>query len=181
MRERIEKSLDRRTGEGLAPWMSRVGALGDIDQQRLRTWLNEQGVTGYPQMLIVWERFGYPDFLLATSGELIDGQYADRPKLRPILDELLARAVEVGEVEVQARKTYITLLTPRRTFALIRASTRDRLDLGLRLPGALPKGRLLTAPGLGNDYVNARIALTAVTDVDEAVVDWLRQAFAANV
>ncbi|MGC1405689.1 MAG: DUF5655 domain-containing protein, partial [Candidatus Dormiibacterota bacterium] len=133
------------------------------------------------QMLIVWERFGYPDFLLATSGELIDGQYADRPKLRPILDELLARAVQVGEVEVQPRKTYITLLTPRRTFALIRASTRDRLDLGLRLPGALPKGRLLTAPGLGNDYVNARIALTAVTDVDEAVVDWLRQAFAANV
>jgi hypothetical protein len=28
---------------------------------------------------------GYPDFMTAESDELIDGQYADRPQLRPIL------------------------------------------------------------------------------------------------
>ena len=38
--------------------------------------------SGYPQMLLVMERFGYPDFLLASADELIDGQYADRPELR---------------------------------------------------------------------------------------------------
>jgi len=181
MRERIEKILERRTGDSLDVWVGRVAELGDIDEPGLRVWLTERGVTGYPQMILVMERFGYPDFLLASAGELIDGQYADRPQLRPILDELLVRAVELGDVDVQARKTYVTLVTPRRTFALLRATTRDRVDVGLRLPGVAPGGRLLAAPGLGNDYVNVRIALRSPADVDDSLVDWLRQAYEANI
>jgi len=180
MRDRIERILERRTGEGVAVWSSRVAALGDVDETALRAWLTEHGVTGYSQMLLVMERFGYPDFLLASADELIDGQYADRPALRPILDELLLRAMEVGEVDVQARKTYVTLVTPRRTFAIIRATTRDRVDVGLRLPGAVPAGRLLAAPGLGNDYVNVRIALRSLDDLDDGVVDLLREAYRLN-
>lgn len=181
MRGRIEKILERRTGEGIAVWVSRIAELGEIDEVRLRAWLTQQGVTGYPQMVLVMERFGYPDFLLASADELIDGQYTDRPLLRPILDELLVRAVELGEVDVQARKTYVTLVSPKRTFAIIRATTRDRVDVGLRLPGVDPGGPLLAAPGLGNDYVNVRIALRSPDDIDDTVVDWLRQAYQANV
>jgi hypothetical protein len=181
MRERIEKILERRTGEGIAVWAARVAELGDIDEPALRTWLTEQGVTGYPQMVLVMERFGYPDFLLASADELIDGQYRDRPQLRPILDELVLRALEVGDVDVQARKTYVTLVSPKRTFAIIRATTRDRVDVGLRLPGVDPGGALLAAPGLGNDYVNVRLALRSLDDVDDSVVVWLRKAYAANV
>jgi hypothetical protein len=33
-------------------------------------------------MVLVMERFGYPDYLLAAADELIDGQYADRPGRR---------------------------------------------------------------------------------------------------
>lgn len=181
MRERIEQILERRTGEGVDVWVARVAALGDIDETHLRSWLTERGVTGYPQMILVMERFGYPDYLLASADELIDGQYTDRPQLRPVLDELLLRAADLGEVDVQARKTYVTLVTPKRTFALIRATTRDRVDLGLRLPGVDVGGRLLAAPRLGNDYVNVRIALQTPDDVDDLVVDWLRKAYAANV
>ena len=146
----------------------------------VRAWLTEHGVTGYPQMLLVMERFGYPDFLLASADELIDGQYADRPALRPILDELVLRAADAGEVDVQARKTYVTLVTPRRTFAIIRATTRDRVDVGLRLPGVAPGGRLLPNRGLGNDYINVRIALTSLDDVDDFVDDQLREAYRLN-
>jgi hypothetical protein len=28
------------------------------------------------------ERFGYPDFFIASANDLVDGQYADRPQLR---------------------------------------------------------------------------------------------------
>ncbi|MGA8667379.1 MAG: DUF5655 domain-containing protein [Candidatus Dormiibacterota bacterium] len=93
----------------------------------------------------------------------------------------MLRAADIGEVDVQARKTYVTLVTPKRTFALIRATTRDRVDLGLRLPGVDVGGRLLAAPGLGNDYVNVRIVLQTPDDVDDLVVEWLRKAYAANV
>jgi len=180
MRTRIEQILERRTGEGLTVWAARVAELGDIDEPRVRGWLTEHGVIGYPQMLLVMERFGYPDFLLASADELIDGQYADRPALRPILDELMMRAADVGEVDVQARKTYVTLMTPRRTFAIIRATTRERVDVGVRLPGVQAGGRLLPNKGLGNDYINVRIALTSLDDIDDFVDDQLREAYRLN-
>jgi hypothetical protein len=181
MRDRIEDILRRRTGSGVDEWRTRMETLGAVDEPALRRWLTEQGVTGYPQMLLVMERLGYPDYLLASADDLIDGQYADRMALRPVLDALLLRAAVVGDVSVQARKTYVTLVSPRRTFALVQASTRSRVDLGLRLPGVEPEGRLVAARGLGNDYVNVRIALSSVDDVDDEVQDWLKRAYDANV
>jgi len=39
-----------------------AGSRGDdfLNQAALRQWLADEGVTGYPQQLLVWERFGYP-------------------------------------------------------------------------------------------------------------------------
>lgn len=62
-------------------------------------------MTGYPAMLLVMERFGYPDYLIASVDELIEGQYADRPALRPILDAVLARVPAIGDVSRRARPT----------------------------------------------------------------------------
>ena len=54
------------------------------DEKRPRAWLTEQRVSGYAQSLLVIERFGYLDFLLASAEELIGVQYAGRPHLRPL-------------------------------------------------------------------------------------------------
>src|SRR2546430_10693452 len=88
------------------------------------------------------ERFGYPDFLLATADELIDGQYSDRPQLRPIFDALIDAAVGLGKVTIQARKTFVSLVSPRRTFPPIQPTAKNRIGLGLRVERRKP-GRLL--------------------------------------
>jgi hypothetical protein len=172
--------LEQRTGEGVETWNARVRETGIEDEAGLRAWLTEQGVTGYPQMLLVMERFGYPEFLLASADELIDGQYRDRPKLRPILDALLLQVATLGEVTVQARKTYVSLLTPKRTFAAVQATTRSRVDLGLRLASREPSGRLQRATSMGSGSVTMRISLTAAEQVDEEVESWLRRAYEEN-
>ena len=146
----------------------------------LRAWLAGQGVDGYPQMLLVMERFGYPDFLRASAAQLIDGQYADRARLRPVLDAVLAAAYTLGPVTVQARKTYVSLVSPRRTFAVVKATTRQRVDLGLRIDGLRPAGRLQDGARLGNGAINLRVALAAPADVDDEVVALLRRAYQAN-
>ncbi len=146
--------------------------------QQLRTWLSAQGVTGYAQSLLVWERFGYPDFMLASAGELIEAQYADRPQLRPILDAILAAVQGLGPVTIQARKTYVSLVSPRRTFARIQPTTRQRVDLGLRLEGLQPGGRL--QPSKINENMPLQISLMTPDDVDDEVLDWLRRAYDQN-
>lgn len=172
--------LRRATGEGVPEWNRRVLASGVDNERDLRVWLRERGVTGYAQLLLVMERFGYPDFTTGSSDELVDAQYADRPELRPILDRLLAEVALLGPMRVQARKTYVALVSPRRTFAIVKATTRARVDLGLRLAGHEPAGRLAPARSLGNETITVRLGIGSADDIDDDTLEWLRQAYAAN-
>jgi hypothetical protein len=170
--------LEKQTGEGVDVWNRRIRKQQPTDARSLRAWLEKQGVTGYAQSVVVMERFGYPDFVLATADQLIRDQYADRPQLRPIHDKLIDTATSVGEVTIQARKTYVSLVSPRRTFARVQPTTKTRVDLGLRLDRANRAGRLQASTI--HETMRFQIGLTAPDDVDEEVLGWLRQAYAEN-
>lgn len=177
--EWIADLLFRRTGKTVGEWNERIRELAPPDRSTLSQWLTDQGVTGYPRALLGNEHFGYPDFLTATADELIDGQYATRPHLRPIYEAVLLQVAELPEVTVQARKTYVSLVGPRRTFATVQATTRDRVDVGLRLSGS-PAGRVRDRSGLGSSQMTARIPIRSVEEVDEEVAGWLRRAYEEN-
>jgi Domain of unknown function (DUF5655) len=178
MKDMSARLLHERTGQDLATWNQRITSDGFTDEQSLRAWLTEQGVTGYAQSLLVMERFGYPAFFLASADELIEGQYADRPQLRPIFDALIDAAARLGEVVIQTRKTYVSLVSPRRTFARIQPTTRQRVDLGLRLEGQQPGGRL--QPSKIHETMPLQISLTSLEDVNAEVLAWLQQVYDQN-
>ncbi|MBV8084919.1 MAG: hypothetical protein JO247_08885 [Chloroflexi bacterium] len=182
MRAGIAAQLQRQTRADVAAWNARVRASGaDADEEALRAWLRSQSVAGYPQMILVYERFGYPEFLLTPGDKLIDDQYADRSHLRLLYDRILALAHSCGPVTVQARKGYVSLVGPKRTFAVLKPTTRTRLDLGLRLaegPAASP--RLTSATGLGSEAINARLGIVAETDIDPEIERLLEQAYTQN-
>jgi hypothetical protein len=181
MRDWMASLLQRRTGQDVEAWNRRVKAARVRDEAGLRRWLGDRGVTGYAQRLLVWERFGYPKFMLAGSGDLIGTQYTDRPKLRPILDAILGVLPDISPVLiVQARKTYVSLVSGRRTFAVVQATTKNRVDLGLRLAKAKATGRLQSGRGVGNGSMTVRLALTSPKDVDAEAIGWLRRAYEEN-
>jgi len=122
-----------------------------------------------------------PGLLTPEAVQLIDGQYADRPHLRPILDTVLDALPALGEVTVEARRTLVSLVTPRRTFAIVQPTTRNRVDLGLRLEGLgdpKPGARLQPAKNLGAATV--RLALTDPAEFDDEALGWLRLAYEQN-
>src|SRR5215510_5561045 len=130
--------LEKQTGEGLDAWNARIRNRRFSSEAQLRTWLSRRNVTGYAQQLLAMERFGYPDFVVATSAQLIDKQYADSPQLRAVYDAIVKAAASNGDLVVQARKTFVSLLSPRRTFARIQRANKAHVNLGLRLDGQRP-------------------------------------------
>jgi len=182
MREWCARLLQARTGQGVAEWNERIAAVtpaNRADESALRKWLSAEGVTGYAQALLVWETFGYPGFLVADAEELIDRQYADRPQLRPVFDAVIASLPALpGPVTVQARGTLVSLVSPRRTFAVLKPTTKSRVDLGLRLDTTTPEGRIQPARDLGQATV--RIPLTTPGEVDDEVRAWLTKAYDEN-
>jgi hypothetical protein len=178
MKDMSARLLQERTGLDVATWNQHIRGQHLNDEQALRAWLAEQGVTGYAQSLLVWERFGYPDFLQSSADELIQGQYADRLHLQPVFEAVLNAALGLGDVTIQARKTYVSLVTARRTFARVQATTKQRVDLSLRLEGQKPSGRLQASRIHASTPL--QISLTTVEDVDAEVLDWLQKAYDQN-
>ena len=72
----IEQRLVAATGKDVATWAEEVRAAGLATESDVRAWLAERGITGYGQMVLVMERFGYPAFFTATADELVDARYA---------------------------------------------------------------------------------------------------------
>ena len=170
--------LEKQTGEGLEAWKAKMRRHTFRDEQQLRIWLSRRNVTGYAQQLLVMERFGYPDFVLATADELIGRQYADAPDLRAVYDAIVKAAANCGDLTIQARKTFVSLVSPRRTFARIQRA-KARVNLGLRLDGQRPVGRL--APSKIHDTMRLQIAVANVAQVDAELRRWLERAYAQNV
>jgi hypothetical protein len=170
--------LKKQTGKDLDHWNARLKKKKFADTKQLKEWLTEQGVTGYARQLLAMEYSGYPDFVTTPADKLIDGQYADRPHLRPIYDAVVASARDLGEIVIQARKGYVSLLTPKRTFARIRATTKDRIDVGLRLEGSKPRGRL--QPSRIHETMPVQVSLMSLKDLNREVLEWLRKAYEEN-
>jgi Domain of unknown function (DUF5655) len=170
--------LEKKTGKDLRHWNARIKKQRFEDAGSLEAWLAEQGVTGYAAQLLVMEQFGYPDFVTTSADTLIDAQYADRPHLRPIYEAILSATRDLGEFVVQARKGYVSLVTPRRTFARVQATTRNRVDLGLRLDGTKPDGRL--QPSRIHETMKLQIGFAKLEDVDAEALRWLKKAYEQN-
>ena len=170
--------LEQRTGEHVDVWNRRVRKASIRTEDALRTWLEQRGVTGYAQSLLVMERFGYPPYLTAGASELLDAQYADRQHLRAVYDAIVAAAEGVGDVIVQVRKSYVSLLAPQRTFARVQSTTRTRVHLALRLNAGQAHGRLV--PSRLFEHMAFHIVLTSTVHVDDEVVHWLRVAYEDN-
>lgn len=170
--------LGKQTDKGLDYWNARITQEKLADERRLTAWLAKRGVTGYAKQLLVMERFGYPDFLTATAPELIEAHYADRPHLRPIYEAIVAATHNLGDVVIQARKGFVSLVTPRRTFARVQATTKNRVDLGLRLDGMKPGGRL--QPSRFHETMKLQISFSRLDEVDAEAVSWLKKAYDQN-
>lgn len=173
MREQIRRQLVRQTGADLGVWNRRVRATGIDDPDRLKSWLTKQGVVGYPRMLLGMERFGYPDFMEATADELIDAQYRGKPELRSIYDEIIRQVGTLPGVEVQARKTYVSLIGPRRTFARVQTVGRTAIALALRLDRRPGEG---LEPSKVHDSMPVQVTLRSPRDLDARALAWVHRA-----
>lgn len=177
MAQTMIANLKEKTGKTLPQWLQVAKKSGcekhGLLVKHLKT---EHGVTHGFANLIAHSHFGSPTFH-QPSGDQVGAQYSGKKaSLKPIYEALLAYVHSLGDdVEVSPKKAYVSLRR-KRQFAIIQPSTMTRVDLGLRLDGVEPAGRL-EAAGSFNSMVSHRVRLSAVEDIDKQVKAWLKQAY----
>lgn len=180
MIESSQALLLRKSGHDVAWWAEQGRAAGLTDDAGLRAWMQDRhGITGYAQYAVSWEMFGYPDFMLRDADELLEAQYANHPELRTIASAILGWAAETEGVQIQLRKGYVSLHSPRRKFAQITRANNSCVDVTLRID-APAQGQLEAVDTRAGDPFTRRIRLRAGTPVSGEVLAVLRQALQQN-
>lgn len=172
-------NLPEKTGKSMEEWKAVLSSAGlEKHGQMVNLLKKEHGVTHGFANLIVHEFRGGVVSAPAPSGDLVKAQYEGKESLRPIYDRIMKEVEALGsDVEVASKKTYVSLR--RKTqFALLQPSTKTRLDVGIKLKGVDPEGRL-EASGSFNSMVTHRVRVSEAADVDAELVGWLRQAYDA--
>jgi len=181
MMDSVTQSMKERTGKSLEEWVTAVQSAGidPLDQKAVRNWLKAQGVLQNTQWAIAdaaaraagWERPSVEGY--------INSQYqGEKAALRPIFDALREIVEGLGEdVTAEGRGGY-TPFVRKRQFAAVQASTKTRVDLGLRFRQA-PDSALLSTTSLPGQSTH-KLGLSSVDDITGEVIDMIRLAYEQN-
>jgi Domain of unknown function (DUF5655) len=174
--EGVKANFAKATGKPIEAWVKRAKAGGfDKDPKVARAWLKEsEGLTIVQATYVLETLFPQTD----DEEELLAGQFAGpKAALRPIYDRLAKVARGLGkDVMIAPRKSQVTFARSV-TFAIVRAATKDRVDLALRLAGQKPTKRLVANPRAAGSDPTHVVALKSAAEVDEQVSKWLALAY----
>jgi len=112
-----------------------------------------------------------------AGAEALDAIYSGaKAGLRPLHEAVMREIVALGAFDVAPKKTYLSLRRQKQ-FAMVGPATKDQIEIGLNAKNLPPHARLKAlAPG-GMCQYTVRIA--QMTDIDAALIGWLRAAYDA--
>lgn len=174
-------NIETKTGKSLAELTTLVRQSGLSKHGEIRTMLiNDLGLGyGDANTLVHYalQSDGQRAAEAAGLGEsdVLDGIYTgEKAALRPIHDRLMEAIVAFGAFDIAPKKGYVSLRR-KRQFAMIGPGAKTRVDLGMNIKGLAPHPRLIEMPAGG--MCNYTVRLTDPGEVNDEVIDWLRQAY----
>lgn len=179
-------SLPQKTGRSLDEWIRLVKKEGPSLEQDRRDWLKANYGLGTNTAWWIAERaIGRslesedPKAYLRAAEGYVAGMFAGKKAgLRPVYDAILKLVLTLGrDVKICPCKTMVPIYR-RHVFAQIKASTANRIDLGLALEDSSVPERLIDTGGLvKKDRITHRIIVASPAEVDAEVKHWLRFAY----
>ncbi len=170
-------NMPEKTGRSLEQW-KQVLAEHSFEKhgQAVNYLKQEHGVThGFANTIVSLSKQQESD-----PEDLVTTQYQGKETLKPIFEAIIKFVGSLGtEVKVVPKKATVSVVR-KHQFALIKPATKTRIDLGLKLKGIEPQGKL-EASGPFGAMCTHRIQLTEVEQFDCEVKDWLRKAYEASV
>lgn len=166
-------NMPEKTGKSLQEWTALLKKKNFAKHGEAMKFLKgEHGVThGFANTII---HLSKEDKL--GDDDLVANQYKSKEGLTPIYDKLISFVKTLGDdVTVTPKKTAVSIIR-KRQFALIKPATKTRIDLGLKLKDK-PETKRLGNSGPFGTMCTHRVQLTAVTEVNSELTEWLQEAY----
>jgi hypothetical protein len=172
---RMRRNLEERTGKAFAAWINIARKLGTDRHSDIVAYLKREGPMGHGYANMIAHEARKPD--VASEEDPVDVLFAgSKVALRPIYEAIVKTVATFGrDVAFVPGKINVSMRRGRQ-FALVQPSTATRIDIGVKLQGMVPAGRL-EAAGTWNGMVSHRVRIGAIEEFDLDVKSWLKQAY----
>ena len=170
-------NMPEKTGKSLEQWTKLLkGKCFEKHNQAVKFLKEEHGVShGYANTIVSLSKDEG-----AEPDDLVAAQYAGKESLKPVYDKLISIVNAFGEdVTITPKKSSVSIIR-KRQFALIKPSTKTRIDLGLKLKDIEPQG-VLGPSGPFGTMCTHRIQLSETSDISDEVLKWLTEAYNKSV
>ena len=173
----MEKGLLEKTGKELSEWV-RIVKKENFEKhgEILKFLKTKHGFThGYANFVALKARES--DAASQDPDELVNSQYSKgKEHLKPVYERLQEEIAKFGDdIQFIPKKANVSVKR-KYQFALIQPSTKTRLDLGLKIKGKEPSGRLESSGPFGAMCTH-RVQITEASEVDPEVISWLAEAY----
>lgn len=173
----MKESLQAKTGKPFEEWLEIARASKLAKHGEVVKFLKENHGLGHGYAnLLAHTLFSSAAMLSDDRDAFIEQQYAGgKAALRPIYDRVLSIVRSFGDdVEIAPMKAYVSLRR-KKQFICIQPSTKERVDVGLKLKGVTAEGRL--REGGFNGMVSHHVQVTSQDDIDAQLIEWMKQAY----
>lgn len=173
----MKQNMKAKTGKTLPQWLKLLGSDSFEKHGQIVKYLKSEHSVSHGFASMIAHEHLNQNTPQPNSDDLVEQQYqGNKAALRPIYDALLNAVKKFGnDVEIAPKKTYVSLRRNKQ-FALIQPSTRDRVDVGIKMKSKNPTARL-EAAGSFNAMVTHRVRITKVSEVDKQLLSWLKAAY----
>lgn len=175
--QKMIDNLEAKTGKKISHWVEIVKKSGlEKHGQKMKLLKEEHGFThGYANMVVLMSKEDSA-FNTENKDTLIEDQYKGKESLYPIYEKLIKEVSKFGkDVEIAPKKAYVSLRR-KKQFALIKPSTKTRVDIGINLKSAEPD-TFAQAAGSWNTMVSHRIKISDLKDINKEIIQWLKEAY----
>jgi uncharacterized protein DUF5655/uncharacterized protein DUF4287 len=177
------RTIEEKYGKSLSEWIAIVKKSGITKHSEIVAMLKSQyGMThGAAHRIALKAREADAASIVQTAKASGTDPVADlytgkKAGLKPLHDALMTAITMFGhDVELAPKKGYVSLRR-KKQFAMIQPTTATRLDVGIILKDVPTTERLESAAGF-NALFTHRVRVNSISDVDEQLITWLKQAY----
>jgi Domain of unknown function (DUF5655)/Domain of unknown function (DUF4287) len=179
----VKANMLAKTGKTFEAWVKLAKAGGPPGARECYTWLKKEHAVPHLSAEIIADKASGACLLEAYDDPdaLVEAMYSgSKASLRPIHDELVKLARKLGkDVIVTPCKTYVSLRR-KKQFAIVKPTTKTRVDLCFTLSGVKPQGRLEAVRQAADARISHVIKIESRKEIDADVKRWLSEAYKQN-
>lgn len=173
-------TIKAKTGKTVADFRKLAAQKKLTTYKDMMAWLKTDFGLGHGHANVIALLILKPEKFTAGADTKLDTLFkGEKSKWRKPYEALAAKLVKFGsDVKLSPNNSYINLLRGNKKFGIVQVSAAERLDVGIKLKGTPPVGRLESAKSW-NAMVTHRVRVNNPKGLNAELLKWLKQAYEA--